>query len=63
MARTRNVGADNARKIARGMANILGLSDRELLELLAEIMGHPGNIVRGWLGNPTRAARLPGAAS
>ena len=63
MARTRNVGADNARKIARGMANILGLSDRELLELLAEIMGHPGNTVRGRRGNPTRAARLPGAAS
>lgn len=27
MARKRNVGADNARKIARGVANILGLSE------------------------------------
>ena len=31
MARKRNVGADNARKISRGMASILGLSERERL--------------------------------
>jgi hypothetical protein len=61
IARKRNVGPDNARKIARGMANILGLSERERLELAAEIMGHPGDVVRAWCGDPTEAARLLGA--
>jgi hypothetical protein len=37
IARTRNVGADNARKIARGMGSMLGLSDRERPGLAAEI--------------------------
>jgi hypothetical protein len=58
----RAVGLDNAHKMAGGVARILGLPDRERLELAAEITGHPGNVVRGRLGNPTRAARLPGAA-
>ena len=43
---------------ARGMASILGLSERERLELAAEIMGHPGDLVRAWFGDPTEAARL-----
>ena len=63
MARERAVGFGNTHKVAGGIARILGLSDREGLELAAEITGHPGNILRGRLGNPTQAARLPGAAS
>jgi hypothetical protein len=51
MARERTVGADNARKIARGLASILGLSE-------LDIMGHPGDVVRAWCGDPTRATRL-----
>src|SRR5215207_676495 len=51
MARKRNVGADNAEKISRGMAMILGLSYEERLRLKAEIMGHPENIVRAYLGD------------
>jgi hypothetical protein len=58
MARTRNVGADNAEKIVRGMTMILGLSEAERLELKAEIMGHPGEIVRAYLGDSKKAARL-----
>jgi len=42
MARKRNVGADNAEKISRGVASILGLSEEERLRLKAETMGHPG---------------------
>ncbi len=60
MARKRTVGADNARKISRGVASILGLSEKERLELASEIMGHPGDLVRGWIGDPTRAERLLG---
>lgn len=41
MARTRNVGADNAEMISRGMVGVLGLSETERLELKAEIMGPP----------------------
>ena len=58
MARTRNVGSDNAEKISRGMANILGLSERERLDLKAEIMGYPGNLLRAQLGNDTEVSRL-----
>jgi len=58
MARKRNVGSDNARKIARGVANILGLSERERLELAAEIMGHPGDVVRAYLGSQADAVRI-----
>ena len=58
MARKRNVGADNAEKISRGITNILGLSEKERLRLKAEIMGHPGELVRAYLGNAQKAARL-----
>jgi hypothetical protein len=58
MARTHNVGADNAQKISRTIALILGLSERDRLELKAEIMGRPGEFVRAWFGNPTTAAHL-----
>ena len=60
MARKRNVGADNAEKIGRGVASLLGLSEEERLELKAEIMGRPGEPVRAWFGNPEKAARLLG---
>ena len=60
MARTRNVGADNAEKISRGMAGILGLPEMQRLELKAEIMGRPGELMRAYLGDPEKAARLLG---
>jgi hypothetical protein len=60
MARRRNVGADNAEKISRGMANILSLSAEERLRLKAEIMGHPNNLVRAWLGDSKDAAKKLG---
>jgi hypothetical protein len=60
MARKRNVGADNAEKISRGMASILGLSEEERLRLKAEIMGHPGELVRSYLGDARKAASLLG---
>ena len=43
MARRHNVGADNAQKISRTIALILGLSERDRLELKAERMGVPGS--------------------
>jgi transcriptional regulator with XRE-family HTH domain len=58
MARTRNVGADNAEKISHGVASILALSETERLELKAEIMGHPGDLLRAYLGGPRKASRL-----
>jgi len=58
MARTRNVGADNAEKISRGVASVLSLSETERLELKAEIMGHPGDLLRAYLGGPRKASRL-----
>ena len=60
MARKRNVGADNAEKISRGVAGILGLSEEDRLRLKAEIMGYPGNLVRAYLGDSRKAARLLG---
>ena len=54
MARTHNVGADNAQKISRTIALILGLSERDRLELEAEIMGPPGEFLRAWFANPQR---------
>jgi len=59
IARTHNVGADNAQKISRTVALILGLSERDRLELKAEIMGRPEAFVRAWLGKSATAARLP----
>ena len=58
MAHTHNVGADNAQKISRTVALILGLSERDRLELKAEITGRPGDFVCAWFGNPTTAAHL-----
>lgn len=60
MARKRNVGADNAEKISRCVANILGLTTEERLHLKAEIMGQPGNLARAWLGDPKDAAEKLG---
>ena len=58
MARKRNVGANNAEKISRGVAGILGLSEEERLRLKAEIMGRPGELVRAYLGDARKAASL-----
>ena len=58
MARNRNVGSDNAEKISRGVASILRLSEMDRLELKAEIMGHPGNLLRAQLGNDAEVSRL-----
>jgi transcriptional regulator with XRE-family HTH domain len=60
MARRRNVGADNAEKISGGVARILKLSEGERLRLKAEIMGHPDNLVRAWLGDSKDAAETLG---
>src|SRR5215218_7804272 len=60
MARKSNVGSDNARKIARGVASILGLSERERLELAAEIVSHPGELVRTYLGSQAEAMSILG---
>ena len=57
MARTRNVGTDNAEKISRGVASILGLPENARLRLKAEIMGHPENLVRAYLGDGHTAAK------
>lgn len=51
MARQRNVGARNATKIACAIASLLKLSTDEELELKAEIMGDPENLIRAYLGN------------
>ena len=58
MARERHVGAENAEKIAGCVAGLLGLSQEEKLELKAEIMGSPGDLLRAYLGYDRRAARL-----
>ena len=54
MARTHNVGADNAQKISRTIALILSLSERDRLELKAEIMGRPGGLYAPGLATPQR---------
>lgn len=51
MAHKRHVGAKNAAKIARAVANALGLSFYEELELKAEIIGEPGSLLHAYLGN------------
>lgn len=59
MARTRNVGAKNAEKIASGMVSLLGLSAMEKLHLKAEIMGHPDNLLRAYVeGNAAVEGKL-----
>ncbi len=60
MARKRNVGADNAEKISWGVAGILGIPEEERLRLKAEIMGHPGELVRAYFGDARRAGHLLG---
>ena len=51
---THNVRADNAQKISRTVALILGLSERDRLELKAEIMGRPGSLYAPGLATPQR---------
>jgi hypothetical protein len=58
MARTRNFGAGNAKKISRGVTLMLGLPEERRLELKAEIMGHLGELVHAWIGGPVEAQRL-----
>jgi hypothetical protein len=60
MARFRNVGPDNAEKIASHIASRLRLSEGERLELKAEIMSYPGELVRAYFGSPRRAAEILG---
>src|SRR5215211_4768495 len=62
MARTRNVGADNAEKISRGVASVLALSETERLELKAEIMGYPGDPVRAYFGSSKSVMKLLGVS-
>jgi hypothetical protein len=58
MARKRHVGSRNAEKIASAVASILALSIEEELELKAEIMGEPGNLIHAYLGNGAEAAEF-----
>jgi transcriptional regulator with XRE-family HTH domain len=58
MARNRHVGAKNAEKIVRAISGILGLSFDEEMELKAEIMGEPDNLVHAYVGNSAEAADL-----
>lgn len=60
MSCQRHVGAKNAEKIASGIAGRLGLSLEDKLALIAEITGHPGNLVRVYLGAGREAARKLG---
>jgi hypothetical protein len=60
MTRTRHAGADNAEKVSRGVAGILGLPEMARLELKAEIMGRPGDLMRAYLGDSLKASRLLG---
>jgi hypothetical protein len=54
------VGLDNASKIAAYFGRVLDLSEREELELRAELMGTPDNLVRAYLGSVPRAAYVLG---
>lgn len=60
MARTRNVGPENAEKIAWCVANMLGLSQAQKLELKAQIMGEPQNMVAVYLGTIPNAMKILG---
>ncbi len=55
-----SLGHGNARKIAAYIARRLELSEREELELRAELIGTPGNLVRAYLGTRTQAMDLLG---
>lgn len=52
------VGYENASKIAEHFKHRLGLTGREELELRAELMGTPGNLVRAYLGTKQRIINL-----
>ncbi len=58
MARERNVGPENAEKIAAGVAALLGLALTEKLKLKTEILGFPGSYLRAYLGDVSKASRL-----
>jgi hypothetical protein len=55
-----SLGHHNAQKIARYIASRLDLSDREELELRAELLGTPANLVRAYLGTRTQTMDLLG---
>lgn len=57
MARTQHVAHKNAELISSGIARMLNLSAGERLELKAEIMGHPKNILRVYFGYAGAAAK------
>jgi DNA-binding phage protein len=54
------LGHHNARKIAAYVAHRLELSEREELELRAELIGTPANLVRAYLGTRMQTANLLG---
>jgi len=54
------LGHHNARKIASYVARRLKLSEREELELRAELLGTPENLTRAYLGTRTQTADLLG---
>jgi len=55
-----SLGHHNARKIAAYVARRLKLSEREELELRAELLGTPENLVRAYLGTRMQTADLLG---
>lgn len=60
MARNRHVGSRNAARIAAAVARLMPLSADEELALKAEIMGHPEDLVRAYLGSGKEAAETLG---
>jgi hypothetical protein len=52
------LGHENARKIASYVARRLDLSEREELELRADLLGTPENLVRAYLGSRMKTADL-----
>ncbi len=58
MARNRNVGPENAEKIASCVSRLLGLSLTEKLKLKAEIMGELRNLTKAYLGGAYETARI-----
>jgi hypothetical protein len=62
VARTQSVRSNSAKKISRGMAHILDLSEQERLEPKAEIMEHPGNRVLAYFGSHRRVMKRLGVS-
>ncbi len=62
VARTQSVRSNSAKKISRGMAHILDLSEQERLELKAEIMEHPGDRVLASFGSHRRVMKRLGVS-